>query len=54
MKEGGHFGEFEFLLGRDIPFKIIDADTIDGWLCRFILEPEISQKNPNSTRRCSA
>lgn len=39
MKHGNHFGEFEFLLGRDTPFKIIDGVTMSDWLWKFVLSP---------------
>jgi len=40
MHHGNHAGEFEFLLGRKIPFRITDSTLVDHDILSFVLEPQ--------------
>ena len=40
IRHGGHAGEAEILLGRDIPFLVVDADIVDGDVLWLVLEPQ--------------
>ncbi len=39
MHLGGHAGEFEYLLGRDTPYRITKADIQDGDVLNLVLVP---------------
>jgi hypothetical protein len=40
MHHGGHAGEFEFLLGRDTPFEIMQASIVDDDVLSLVLAPQ--------------
>jgi hypothetical protein len=39
LKVGGHFGEFEFLLARNVPYEVVDASFVDGDVLNLALKP---------------
>lgn len=39
LSEGGHSGEFEFLLARDVAYGVVDASYVDGDVLNLVLEP---------------
>ena len=39
LRHGGHAGEFEYLLGRNLQLKIVGADYVDDDVLALILKP---------------
>lgn len=39
LQEGGHSGEFEFLLARDVAYEVVDASYVDGDVLNLMLQP---------------
>lgn len=41
MRHGNHAGEFEFLLARDVAFRIMGAEIVDTDVLSLVLQPQI-------------
>lgn len=44
LKVGGHSGEFEFLLGRDVAYEVVGASYVDGDVLNLVLEPAVTEQ----------
>lgn len=39
LHEGGHAGELEFLLARDVAYEVVNASYVDGEVLNLVLRP---------------